>query len=389
MLDRETIESAKQADIDTILQEFNWQMDSYGRIRCPHPAHNDRSPSCCYSAARHTFKCFGCGKVFDTIDLYQCLCEKVNGRTVPFYKAVEEILDINGSTGGVTANQSPIISPSSNNVYNSFHNSNSRTTSKSNAFDLIMNNSKPITGFELNYLHSRGIFLYDSYVYDKQVYTAKNIEKTLLTATNQSEINRLNEIKSNGTLYRGIAPILKANRVQIKHNYWQGVNSIIYLISYNAVNDDDLCIDQFFEDTERHMAIQKTLDNSHTKRALGTSNFNFITRGINSGDIYICEGVEDSLSFTQNGLKSISLNSIANLQSLMQYLENDYTPQYNEKLIIAFDHDEAGRKATNELITFFEDYNNRNPNRKYQYNVCNYPHQFHDINDYWVSKVFQ
>ena len=354
----------------------------------PHPNHSDSSPSCSYSEKRNTFKCFGCGKVFDTIDLYQCLCEKVDGRTVPFYRAVEEILDLNG-TGGVTANTSATISQSSNNVYTSSPNSNNRTTNKSNAFDLIMNNSKPITGYELNYLHSRGIFLYDSYVYDKQVYTVKNIDKALLTTKDQNEINRLNEIKSNGTLYRGIAPILKDNRVQIKHNYWQGVNSIIYLISYNAMNDDDLCIDQFFEDTERHMAIQKTLDNSHTKRALGTSNFNFITRGINSGDIYLCEGIEDALTFTQNGLKSISLNSIANLQSLMKYLENDYTPQYNEKLIIAFDHDEAGRKATQELITFFEDYNNRNPKRKYQYHVCKYSQQFHDINDYWKLKVFQ
>lgn len=70
MLDRDTIDLAKQADVNIILQEFNWQMDAYGKIRCPHPNHSDSSPSCSYSSTRNTFKCFGCGKVFDTIDLY-------------------------------------------------------------------------------------------------------------------------------------------------------------------------------------------------------------------------------------------------------------------------------------------------------------------------------
>ena len=116
MLDRATIESAKQVDATIILDEFNWQMDSYGRIRCPY--HNDSNPSCSYSPMKNTFKCFGCGEVFDTINLYQCLSEKVDGRTVPFFKAVEEILELNNGTGVATNN------PSNNNVCSTPQNNN-------------------------------------------------------------------------------------------------------------------------------------------------------------------------------------------------------------------------------------------------------------------------
>ena len=393
MLDRATIESAKQANVNLILDEFNWQMDAYGKIRCPHPDHNDSSPSCSYSPMKNTCKCFGCGKVFDTIDLYQCLCEKVDGRTVPFFNAVEEILELNNNgTAVATTNQNVTTPHSSNNVCTSSQSSNSSTpNSKSNAFDLVMSNSKPITGYELNYLHSRGIFLYDSYVHNKQVYTAKNIEKALLTTKDQNEINRLNEIKNNGTFYKAIAPILHANRISIKHNYWQGTNSIVYHIDYDYYNDVALqTYSQYLETTEcRHMAIQKTLDNQHTKRALGTSDFIWIAEKLTGREIYVTEGIEDAFSFTQHGLKSISLNSLANLKSLMLYLEDDYTPQHNEKFVITFDHDACGKKATQELINFFEDYNKQNPTNKYRYGVCNYPHKFHDINDYWVSQVFK
>ena len=202
----------------------------------------------------------------------------------------------------------------------------------------------------------------------------------------------MNEIKTKGRFYKGIAPILRANRIQIKHNYWEGVNSIIYLVDYEADDEDDLCLDQFYMDTERHMAIQKSFDGSHTKRALGASDFNFITKGMEhnkNNDIYICEGMEDALSCSMNGIKSISLNSIANLKSLIHYLSEEHALHCNERFVICFDHDGAGRKATEELKGFFEAYNQNPPkNQKYDYAALDYPQEFHDINDYWKSRVF-
>ena len=398
MIDRETIQAVKAVDMDIILDEFNWEKNKYGQIRCPHPNHNDSTPSCAFSQSRNTCKCFGCGETFDTIDLYQCLCEKVNGRVVPFHRAVEEILKLEDMAKG--SNGSTATASTSSQAYghqpggDGSGQSSSQSSNGKNAtpYEMIVGNSRPLMGYELNYLHDRGIMLYDSYVYGGEVHTVQSIDKALQKATDQDEANRLNEIKKGGTFYKGIAPILNANKILIKHNYWEGVNSIIYLIDYEAIDEDELSSDQFYMDTERHLAVQKSLDGSHTKRALGASDFNFITLGMEHNrnkDIYICEGIEDALSCTMNGIRSISLNSTANLKSLMHYLSEEHVPHRNERFTICFDHDEAGRKATEELKGFFESYN-QNPLKKqrYGYAVCNYPQEFHDINDYWKSRVF-
>ena len=107
-------------------------------------------------------------------------------------------------------------------------------------------------------------------------------------------------------------------------------------------------------------------------------------------DIYICEGMEDALSCAMNGIKSISLNSIANLKSLIHYLSEEHVPHHNERFVICFDHDDAGRKATEELKGFFEAYNQNPLNKqRYDYAALDYPQEFHDINDYWKSRVFR
>lgn len=389
MIDEATIKTAKEVDVNIILDEFGWERDKYGKIRCPNPSHNDGTPSCSCQAGKNKFRCFGCGESFDAIDLYQCLSEKVDGRIVPFYKAVEEILELDAMANGGKSN---VRIPSCNSQSSWADNQKNYSAKGNSPYEMIIHNSRPLTGYELNYLHDRGIVLYDSFVYGRAVHTAQNIEKALQTETEQNEINRLNEIKGSGTFYNGIAPILKANRIQIKHNYWQGINSIIYLIDYEADNEDDLCFDKFFRNTERHMAVQKSLDGNHTKRALGTSDFTFVTQGIQdrNKDVYVVEGIEDGLTYAMNGKRSISLNSIANLKSFMAYLAEDYSPYHKDRFILSFDNDEGGKRGTQELVDFFESYNQNPSNRyKYRYAVCRYPEQFKDINDYWKSKVFQ
>lgn len=400
MIDKETIQAAKAVDMNIIFHEFKWAKDRYGNIKCPKPDHEDNTPSCAFSAPKNACRCFRCSESFDTIELYRNLSEKVNGRTVPFYKAVKEILELDAVENGSTA----ITNSSSQNKGNQSGSNrslqsnvqagNGSNNRNSSPYEMIIHNSRPLTGYELNYLHSRGIMLYDSFVYGKEVHTVQSIDKALKTETNQNEINRLNEIKNNGTFHKGISTLLTLNKIQIKHNFWQGVNSIIYLVDYDANEEEDLFCAKFFMDTERHMAVQKSLDGNHFKRALGEANFNFITQGFElskNKDIYICEGIEDSLSCSMNGIRSISLNSIANLKSLIHYLTEEYVPHYyNERFVICFDHDEAGRKATQELKEFFEAYNQNPCNRyNYSYAVCDYPQQFHDINDYWKSRVFK
>ena len=378
LLNENVIQAAKSVDMFKILEHFDWETDGY-KTRCPEPDHEDRNPSAVINS-NNTIHCFSCGKTMDAITVYQNLSEKVCGVSVGFRRTVAELLHLDDMV---------LTIPTT---------ANSRQYKKQNSgdadlYERVLNNSKPLSGYELNYLHSRGIMLYDSYVYQNKVHTVMSIDKALDTETDPQKIQELNEIKGKGTFYKGIAPILKANRIQVKHNYYNGTNSIIYFVDYDYDDDEDLQdYAKFMKDTSRKMMVGKSLDIAHNKMAYGNLDFCFITEcfttRVKCCDIYITEGFEDSLVYAMNHLRSISLNSTSNVKSLIDFLEHHHNRFKTQRFLISLDHDDGGRKATQELVDFFEDYNRRNPMHPYRYDVVNFPEQFHDINDYWVSKVF-
>lgn len=392
MIDEATIQSAKDVDINKILDNFNWERGHDNMMHCPSPQHVDSTPSCSYNAKNNTVRCFGCGKTFDTIGLYQALSEKVDGRVVSFPKAVKEVLALDNQAPlqGSTCQQGNIVQQGNTSQHAGITSYNNATTG--NVYQTIINNSRPITGYELNYLHDRGIMLYDSYVYNGKVYTKQSLDKALQSEKDSLKLKQLHDIEDKGVFFHGIAPVLKKNRIQIKHNYWQGVNSIIYLIDYDFDNDYELQqYAGFLIDTERHMAIQKTLDSTHEKKALGTSDFIWLAEGIENKNnkVYVCEGMEDALSYVQNGERAVSLNSTSNVNSFMDYLEKHYKIIKKWEFVISFDHDKGGEMAKQKLLEFFQAYNQQYLKYPYKYSVCKYPEDFHDINDYWKDKVFR
>ena len=369
------IQAAKSVDMFKILEHFEWETDGY-KTRCPEPSHEDRNPSAVVNS-NNTIHCFSCWKTMDAITVYQNLSEKVCGINVGFRQTISELLHLDDMT---------LTTPST---------ANSRQYKKQNSGDVdlyekVLNNSRALTGYELNYLHSRGIMLYDSYVYQNKVHTVMSIDKALDIETDPKKIQELNEIKNNGVFYKGIAPILQANKISIKHNYHQGINKILYHIEYSGEDLEDGI--KFMKGTSRKMMVGKSLDTQHQKQAYGNIDFCFITegfRGIKKGcDIYLCEGVEDAFCYTMHNQRCISLNSTSNVSSLIDFLEHHHNRFKSQRFLISLDHDDGGRKATQKLIDFFEDYNKRNPMQLYRYEVVDFPEQFHDINDYWVSKVF-
>lgn len=375
LLNENVIQAAKSVDMFKILEHFEWETDGY-KTRCPEPDHEDRNPSAVINS-NNTIHCFSCGKTMDAITVYQNLSKKVEDITVPFRRAVAELLHLDDMV---------LTIPTT---------ANSRQYKKQNGgdadlYERILNNSRALTGYELNYLHSRGIMLYDSYVYQNKAYTVMSIDNALNSEINPQKILEWSEIKNNGVFYKGIASILQGNKIAIKHNYHQGINKILYHIEYS---DEDLGDGvKFMKGTSRKMMVGKSLDTEHQKLAYGDIDFCFITedlRGLKRGcDIYICEGMEDALTYTMNNQRSISLNSTSNVSSLIDFLEHHHNRFKTQRFLISLDHDDGGRKATQELVDFFEDYNRRNPIHPYRYDVVNFPEQFHDINDYWVSKVF-
>lgn len=373
MVDSGTIKLAKEVDVNEIVDNFGWERSSgnHYMIKCPDRNHDEKTPSCAFNIKNNTFHCFGCGKTFDSILLFKELEFHRSGNDLSFPDLVEEVLSLGNVSKTISHNAQP-----------SNQNTNVVSNNTSSSYQRLLSNCRPMKGYELDYLHRRGIFLYDAYIFEGMIYTQRMIDNMMQGGYKDED--RACEIMGEGCFYEGIAPILRANHVEVLHNYYNGINSVVYKIEYEESEVSNTC---FLKDTSRHILIQKTLDNAHNKKCMGNNTFTFLTEGLSGNDIYVCEGLEDGFCYVQHGFKTISLNSVSNLYSFMNHIKNNVSLYQGYRFIISFDHDEGGEKATQKLAEFFEEFNQQNV-EKINYALCNYPAKFHDINDYWVDKVF-
>lgn len=75
-----------------VLRRFNVAYDG-NAIKCPLPGHDDSSPSFSLYESDSRFKCFGCGKGGDSIELYESLSGKSQAETIAEMKAIAGIAD--------------------------------------------------------------------------------------------------------------------------------------------------------------------------------------------------------------------------------------------------------------------------------------------------------
>ena len=64
--------------------------------------------------------------------------------------------------------------------------------------------------------------------------------------------------------------------------------------------------------------------------------------------VYVTEGAIDALSIIEAGGEAVALNSASNARKLLDYLKGKRT---NNTIILCLDNDDAGRKATADLVT--------------------------------------
>jgi len=86
--------------------------------------------------------------------------------------------------------------------------------------------------------------------------------------------------------------------------------------------------------------------------------------------IIICEGIFDALSIEDLGFKAVSINGVANIDKLLEKVEKNQ----NILLLTAFDNDEAGRKATSEVLQ-----------RIVNARQIPIPQDFKDINEWYTA----
>ena len=163
-------------------------------------------------------------------------------------------------------------------------------------------------------------------------------------------------------LFRGLKDIYKKvdkEQIEILSNTYKGRNSIIYNFPKH----------NFF--------IQKTIGE---KGVFVHGHSTFVTyRGYKHNKFAIVEGIEDGLSALMLGYNFICLNSVSNLDKLLEAML-----KYKEKLqdnvyYMALDNDLAGIKANKRLKTFLKEHNFKYSTDLF---MLYYRNKVKDLNDY-------
>lgn len=402
MVSKDKIDLANSVSALDIVDFFGYDIKR-NKISCP--LHEDVNPSCSYLQSKGIggiFHCFSCGANLDTIQLYMEL-SNLNGKPVSFPEAVNDILEI----GELEDIESHTVNTQQKKR---------ESTGNGELYDRVLQNCKPMQNYELQYLANRGIFINGAYVFEGHAYLKSSVDYHIRTAKYEYERKHWQTIKNCGSFYQGISSsFLKANNIEILHNYYGSTNYIVYKIEYEEdefIFDDDVqrVHANLDESGQRRMLIQKSIsDDLHIKRNIGMTDFTLLVNDVNDNqNIYVCEGLEDALSVVQfKNCMAISLNSTSNLKSLINAMkENPVSSILSWH--ICLDHDQAGQDGTNTLIFFFESENQKfmdafpqlakkvkesNGGKVictypyYNYDVYDYPMEYKDINEYYCKSI--
>lgn len=343
-----TRKAREEVPIEKVLTYYNVPMKQIsGNTFVMCPFHPDTHPSASIYKTKNKLKCFVCGqdKSYSTLDVAM---EK--GNIKDLFEAVMKVLEIGGMGINIEYNNDLTLKNESDKQNNDF-------TSR----DIFDNYSKVKTNYQIEYLKNRGLFLYER---DSNQYNLKPINN-----------------------------ILKYNNIEIRHNYYNGVNNIVYKFEFNNKYshpwEDVLNYDYFYISKK----INTVKGDKFKTRNGGQPLPKFIMLNkedlnpLETNNIYITEGLEDALSIVQGKFaNAITLNSVSNTHTLIQIIEDNIWLFKNFRFVIATDCDKAGIEAKDKLIEFFKknnlkcniynvlyDYNKKNPNIK-------------DVNDLWKGR---
>lgn len=113
------------------------------------------------------------------------------------------------------------------------------------------------------------------------------------------------------------------------------------------------------------------------KRNHGATGLFICTRDINNKIWFICEGWADALSLWELGHNSISVNSTTNYEKAVELFKE----HQGKEIVIAFDNDEPGQKASDQLLKELGKENINSVRFDYQHMKSNYK----DINEYYIN----
>lgn len=334
MINANIINQAKEINIEKVLNYYGIYGNKDGQFHCPNPNHSDTHRSASINQKDNKIYCFSCysGRAvgYDTIDIVR-FNEGLN-----FRQAVEKVLKIDGY------NVERIIEED--------------------------NERKDKTG-----TFKDGKEQYKWFI--NRVKDYNNLLKLEGNELNYKELKQLqddiNENLNNRYLnYKKIEEALKFNKITLNGNYYKDKNTgeLITSIVYNISQGEKFCIQKGFIKNSEGKKVKRNYGNPHYIEILNNKN----------NILYITEGIEDALTFTQAGRNAISLNSTSNLNRFIE----DIHKYNNYHFIIALDKDKTGQEATLQLKEVLNKHNISYEDYKPLLDCKN--EDIKDVNEYWI-----
>jgi len=284
--------------------------------------HNEKTPSLSFNDEKGIFKCFSCDKSGDIIDLYKEIKQVDTGQAI---KELAESVGLAPAThkGGKFA------------VRGNFRDNTSQTQKKpttsenkgqySKIYEELVCLCVGLDEESEKYLKS-----------DKRGLTDETIKRFLLCSvkdyakTNQllKEKFSLDELKQAGIMNDNGNLLFFKHRLLIPFFNDSGDNRIVFIQGRLLDN-----------------ATNKYL---HLKGVSVPLFHSDILKDLKRGDsVYICEGVFDAMMLEQNGYNAVAILGVNNFKPEM-------THQFKGlDVVLAFDNDEAGERATKEVAKIF------------------------------------
>lgn len=300
---------------------------------CPNKKeHKDTHPSCKYYESTNTLTCFVCtdknGKrmSWDVISLWATLRDLDTKKN--FVKICKEILN------------------------------------NSLSFDIKKDNSKKTL---IKEIHTK-----TDEEYKKDIDYRISISKSIHDLHQEHKYFLDTYLSKRAINYQNIKEFLEDYNIDIRHNYYNNINSCYININNNLI----LCrqMEDYLKDNKKAQ---------HNKCNFGKANFTYFNK-YNNKTLIIFEGIYDMLSYISHNkilhkkYDYICLNSVNNLQSLINFdLKEDLFLKY-DKIIIGTDNDKKGIECRTRIIDIIDELS-------IEYKIIKLEN-CKDVNDFYIKK---
>lgn len=164
--------------------------------------------------------------------------------------------------------------------------------------------------------------------------------------------------------------LINKDQLQIKYNEYSNYKSIIYRFKKH-----DFIIQK---------SIEKNIEGRRYVRNFGNVHPVILT-SYDHNKFMIVEGIEDALTTILLGYNCIVLNSVQNINKLIDLLETNKEWAMSNNYLLCLDNDNAGNEGMKKISDYFSSIGLQYWTSKYRKQMIKYNNK--DINDYYIKNI--